>query len=49
VYFSSRKGLEEEYNEIVNHSLSPEEFESRWEGMIEKYGATENEIPCNLF
>ena len=23
VYFSSRKGLEEEYNEIVNHSLSP--------------------------
>ena len=49
VYFSSIKGLEEEYNEIVNHSLSPEEFESRWEGMIEKYGATENEILCNLF
>jgi len=49
VYFSSRKGLEEEYNEIVNHSLSPEEFERRWQGMIEKYRATENEIMCNLF
>lgn len=48
VYFSSRKGLEE-YNEIVNHSLSPKEFESRWQGMIEKYGAAQNEILCNLF
>jgi hypothetical protein len=48
VYFSSRKGLEE-YSEIVNHSLSPEEFESRWQGMIEKYGAAKNEILCNLF
>jgi hypothetical protein len=46
VYFSS-KG--EDYNEIVNHSLSPEEFESRWQGMIEKHGAAENEILCSLY
>jgi hypothetical protein len=49
VYFSSKKGLEEDYNEIVNHSLSPEEFESRWQGMIKKHGAAENEILCNLY
>ena len=49
VYFSSRKGLEEDYNKIVNHSLSLEEFESRWQGMINKYGAAKNEIFCNLY
>jgi hypothetical protein len=48
VYFSSKEGLEEDYNEIVNHSLSPKEFE-RWQGMIKKHGAAENEILCNFY
>lgn len=49
VYFPSKEGLEEDYNEIVKYSLSSEEIESRWKFMIEKHRAIETEIIFNLY
>ncbi|KAJ1257382.1 hypothetical protein BS78_K070000 [Paspalum vaginatum] len=48
-FFKTKKGMENEYNDTVNYSLTPEEFEAKWVAMINRYIAHDNEILVNLY
>ena len=38
VYFHLKKGMEKELDECIMQSITVEEFERKWHGMLEKYG-----------
>ncbi|KAJ1262565.1 hypothetical protein BS78_09G118600 [Paspalum vaginatum] len=48
-FFKTREGMESEYNDTVNYSLTPAEFEARWTAMIDRHAAHDNEILVNLY
>ena len=34
--------LEEDFKECMNHTVNPQEFEEKWDAMINKHGLTDN-------
>jgi len=47
--FAAKPELHQDFEVCVDHSLTPEEFESSWMRMIEKYNMQENETLANLW
>ncbi|TVU04122.1 hypothetical protein EJB05_50309, partial [Eragrostis curvula] len=47
--FCTKKGMENEFYDIINHSLNPEEFQARWNEMISKFDVLGNQTLSELF
>ena len=48
-FVSKHEDLRRELNEIIDYSLTPTEFESRWEIMLAKYGVGDNTHLMDLY
>ena len=48
-FLSKREVLRKEFNDCVNESYSPQEFETRWEKMVTDHGVAEHEEFIHLY
>jgi hypothetical protein len=48
-FMSKHEDLRKEFNEIIDYSLTPIEFETRWAQMIERHGVQDNDSLVDIY
>ncbi|XP_010236575.2 protein FAR1-RELATED SEQUENCE 5 [Brachypodium distachyon] len=48
-YLAGRKELHAEFNDLVNSSMTPDEFEEKWNTMVQKHSLEEHEDLISLY